>query len=132
MQQDLKTLGTDFFTFLSVNYGTGNMGFDLSVVGFLAVGAIIIVAIMQAVSLGRSHSGREAELLADVSELLHEMNIQMHELRSDTHQEFTKAVAELEYIRRQLQALNVEEIWRSRIVEVPIVSTSDSLIDLFQ
>lgn len=132
MHEEIKVLSFDFITFLSSNYGSGNLGFDLSMIGFTAVGVIMILAIMQAVSLGRSFSSKESELLADVSELLHEMNIHMHELKSEVHQEFTKVTAELEFIRRQFQAIEVEDLWSQKNTAPPQKEGSNSLMDLFQ
>jgi hypothetical protein len=122
----------NFFLYLSTVYGSGNLSLDIVVVALAAMCVLGLIAFMQIVGLGRSASIKEAELLSDVSELLNEMNIQIHELKTALNNEFTTCRSQLGYLRHELKKLDVEQIRAAQAVRPVEVSHSNSLVELFQ
>ena len=122
----------NFFSYLSSTYGSGNLGMDIVALILATICVFGIIAFMQIVSLGRTASVKEAELLADVSELLNEMNIQIHELKSALQNEFTNCSSQMGYLRHELKKIDVEQIKAAQSV-IPVEPRhSNSLVDLFQ
>jgi hypothetical protein len=122
----------NLFSYLSSTYGSGNLSMDIVVFALAVMCVFGIIAFMQIVSLGRTASVKEAELLADVSELLNEMNIQIHELKSALHNEFTHCGSQLGYLRHELKKIDVEQIRAAQSIVPVEPRQSNSLVDLFQ
>jgi hypothetical protein len=104
MSGDILSIGPEFLFFLSSAYGSGNLPFDVSVVGLILVAALSVVYFMRVAGLGRFASEREVELLGDVTELLNEMQVQIHELKTTLYQEFEQCRGELGYIRQEVNS----------------------------
>jgi hypothetical protein len=96
---------TDFFSFISVNYGTGELLLDLSLFGFLVVSVISVVSILRAVGRGRSGSSHEAELLNTVTDLLSGMQVQIKDLKTLLNHEVTKCRLELVHLRQEVKTI---------------------------
>jgi len=95
----------DFFSFLSSAYGTGDVTFDLLLVAGVLCAALLFVAVLQTVALGRWGFAHEETALERVSQLLYEMHVQLNELRSSVVHEFEKYRGELGYVQQELRAL---------------------------
>ncbi len=104
MTGEIVSTGPEFLSFLSNSYGSGYLPFDASVLGLVLVTAFGIVYFMKVAGLGRFASEHEVELLGDVTELLNEMQVQIHELKTTIYQEFEECRGELGYIRQEVNS----------------------------